>query len=91
MVSNILTSAKLRHPGKQGCGVRQLCGTLRPMRVFGIDCGTEITGYGVVESDDTGRQPRLVLKAMGAGSEDSSEADGAMVQALEDTVASDTQ
>jgi len=36
------------------------------MRVFGIDCGTEITGYGVVESDDTGRQPRLVLKAMGA-------------------------
>ena len=42
------------------------CGTLRPMRVFGIDCGTEITGYGVVENDDTGRQPRLVMKAMGA-------------------------
>jgi len=39
---------------------------LDPMRVFGIDCGTEITGYGVVESDDVGRQPRLVLKAMGA-------------------------
>jgi crossover junction endodeoxyribonuclease RuvC len=36
------------------------------MRVFGIDCGTEITGYGVVESDDSGRQPRLVLNAMGA-------------------------
>jgi crossover junction endodeoxyribonuclease RuvC len=36
------------------------------MRVFGIDCGTEITGYGVVESDDSGRQTRLVLKAMGA-------------------------
>ncbi len=36
------------------------------MRVFGVDCGTEITGYGVVESDDTGRQPRLALKAMGA-------------------------
>jgi len=36
------------------------------MRVFGIDCGTEITGYGVVETDDTGRQPRLVMKAMGA-------------------------
>jgi crossover junction endodeoxyribonuclease RuvC len=36
------------------------------MRVFGIDCGTEITGFGVVESDDTGRTPRLVLKAMGA-------------------------
>jgi crossover junction endodeoxyribonuclease RuvC len=44
----------------------QVCGTLRPMRVFGIDCGTEITGYGVVESDDTRRQPRLVMKAMGA-------------------------
>lgn len=36
------------------------------MRVFGIDCGTEITGYGVVESDETGRQPKLVCKAMGA-------------------------
>jgi crossover junction endodeoxyribonuclease RuvC len=36
------------------------------MRVFGIDCGTEITGYGVVESDDDGREPRLVMKAMGA-------------------------
>src|SRR5664279_1517587 len=42
------------------------CATLRPMRVFGIDCGTEITGYGVVESDDSGRQTRLVMKAMGA-------------------------
>jgi crossover junction endodeoxyribonuclease RuvC len=36
------------------------------MRVFGIDCGTEITGYGVVETEDSGRQPRLMLKAMGA-------------------------
>jgi crossover junction endodeoxyribonuclease RuvC len=36
------------------------------MRVFGIDCGTEITGFGVVESDDTGREPRLVCKAKGA-------------------------
>jgi crossover junction endodeoxyribonuclease RuvC len=36
------------------------------MRVFGIDCGTEITGYGVVESVDTGRQQRLEMKAMGA-------------------------
>jgi acetolactate synthase-1/3 small subunit len=38
-----------------------------------------------------GHHTSRVLKAMGAGSEDSSEADGAMVQALEDTVASDTQ
>jgi crossover junction endodeoxyribonuclease RuvC len=36
------------------------------MRVFGIDCGTEVTGFGVVETDDSGRQPKLTLKAMGA-------------------------
>lgn len=29
------------------------------MRVFGIDCGTEFTGYGVVEMDYEARQPRL--------------------------------
>ena len=36
------------------------------MRVLGIDCGTEITGFGVVDSCDTGREPPLVCKAMGA-------------------------
>jgi crossover junction endodeoxyribonuclease RuvC len=36
------------------------------MRVFGIDCGTEITGFGIVESDDGGREPHLVCMAMGA-------------------------
>lgn len=36
------------------------------MRVFGIDCGTEITGFGVVESDDRARQPRLVCQTLGA-------------------------
>jgi crossover junction endodeoxyribonuclease RuvC len=36
------------------------------MRVFGIDCGTEITGYGVVESDELSRNPRLVCCAFGA-------------------------
>jgi len=36
------------------------------MRVFGIDCGTEVTGYGVVETDDSARQPRLACKAKGA-------------------------
>jgi crossover junction endodeoxyribonuclease RuvC len=35
------------------------------MRVFGIDCGTECTGYGVVEWDDTQREPHLV--ALGSG------------------------
>jgi crossover junction endodeoxyribonuclease RuvC len=36
------------------------------MRVFGVDCGTEITGYGVVETDESGRDRRLVCVAMGA-------------------------
>ena len=36
------------------------------MRVFGIDCGTEITGFGVVDSDEGSRQPRLVLQTFGA-------------------------
>jgi crossover junction endodeoxyribonuclease RuvC len=36
------------------------------MRVFGIDCGTEVTGFGVVDSDDSARQPLLVCRAMGA-------------------------
>ena len=35
------------------------------MRVFGIDCGTDITGYGVVETCESGRQPRIISKAMG--------------------------
>jgi crossover junction endodeoxyribonuclease RuvC len=36
------------------------------MRVFGIDCGTETTGFGVVETLETGRQPRLICKTLGA-------------------------
>jgi len=44
----------------------RLCDTLRSMRVFGVDCGTEITGFGVVECDETARQPLLVMNAMGA-------------------------
>jgi crossover junction endodeoxyribonuclease RuvC len=35
------------------------------MRVFGIDCGTECTGYGVVEWNDAARNPHLV--SLGAG------------------------
>jgi crossover junction endodeoxyribonuclease RuvC len=35
------------------------------VRVFGIDCGTEFTGYGVVEVDHDSRMPRLVH--LGAG------------------------
>jgi crossover junction endodeoxyribonuclease RuvC len=30
------------------------------MRAFGIDCGTEYTGYGVVEIDHAAREPKLV-------------------------------
>jgi crossover junction endodeoxyribonuclease RuvC len=36
------------------------------MRVFGIDCGTEITGYGVVELCDSGRQAKLLCHTLGA-------------------------
>lgn len=35
------------------------------MRVFGIDCGTEFTGYGVVEVDCDARMPRLTQVAAG--------------------------
>jgi len=35
------------------------------MRVFGIDCGTEFTGYGVVEVDCEARMPRLLHIAAG--------------------------
>jgi crossover junction endodeoxyribonuclease RuvC len=35
------------------------------MRAFGIDCGTEFTGYGVVEMDRAARTPRLIY--VGAG------------------------
>ena len=36
------------------------------MRVFGIDCGTEFTGYGVVEVDDSARNPKLRPLCAGA-------------------------
>jgi crossover junction endodeoxyribonuclease RuvC len=36
------------------------------MRVFGIDCGTEFTGYGVVETDAAARLPRLRPLCAGA-------------------------
>jgi crossover junction endodeoxyribonuclease RuvC len=36
------------------------------VRVFGIDCGTEITGFGVVESDDSGALNRVVCITAGA-------------------------
>ncbi|HLI77677.1 MAG TPA: crossover junction endodeoxyribonuclease RuvC [Acidobacteriaceae bacterium] len=36
------------------------------MRVFGIDCGTEFTGYGVVEVDTEARTPRLRHLCAGA-------------------------
>ena len=36
------------------------------MRVFGVDCGTEFTGYGVVEVDASSRTPRLKHLCAGA-------------------------
>jgi crossover junction endodeoxyribonuclease RuvC len=36
------------------------------MRVFGIDCGTEFTGYGVVEMDTSKPTPRLRYLCAGA-------------------------
>ena len=41
-------------------------GKLVCMRVFGIDCGTEFTGYGVVEVDDTARIAKLRPLCAGA-------------------------
>lgn len=35
------------------------------MRVFGIDCGTEFTGYGVVEMDSSAQRPKLTHCAAG--------------------------
>ena len=35
------------------------------MRVFGIDCGTEFTGYGVVEMNHDARLPQLTHVAAG--------------------------
>jgi crossover junction endodeoxyribonuclease RuvC len=35
------------------------------MRVFGVDCGTECTGYGIVDCDETARDPQLCW--LGAG------------------------
>ncbi len=36
------------------------------MRVFGVDCGTELTGYGVVETDTASLSPRLRHLCAGA-------------------------
>jgi crossover junction endodeoxyribonuclease RuvC len=44
---------------------RLSCGKLAAMRVFGIDCGTEVTGFGVVETCEKGRQSGLQCMALG--------------------------
>ena len=58
-------SALLRRINDGGIPKAIRCDTLAPMRVFGIDCGTEITGFGVVETDESGRNARLVCQGMG--------------------------
>src|ERR1700746_1527349 len=50
---------------KSRFGVMFICGKLADMRVFGIDCGTEITGYGVVGTCEPGLSPRVIAIAMG--------------------------
>jgi crossover junction endodeoxyribonuclease RuvC len=49
-------------------GVRRLDGGVRlgGMRVFGVDCGTEYTGYGVVEVDESARTMKLRHVCAGA-------------------------
>jgi len=48
------------------CGLtRELfCATIRRMRVLGIDCGTEYTGYGVVEQTGEGELRCLATGAI---------------------------
>lgn len=46
-------------------GLGFCCATLRAVRVFGVDCGTQITGFGVVETGEQKRGPELICKAMG--------------------------
>jgi len=36
------------------------------MRVFGIDCGTEVTGFGVVDSDESSSTRHLICRAIGS-------------------------
>src|SRR6516225_9796908 len=56
----------LRFPaGHCCCSPTPDCGKLAPMRVFGIDCGTEITGFGVVETRETERELKMICSAMG--------------------------
>jgi crossover junction endodeoxyribonuclease RuvC len=49
----------------QHCGKCSKLNRKYIMRVFGIDCGTEVTGYGVVTCEDKGRERRLVAETLG--------------------------
>jgi crossover junction endodeoxyribonuclease RuvC len=63
------TMAQTVHIAHGRCviNIRSFCCKLGDaMRVFGIDCGTEVTGFGVVDSDETARKARLQHRAMGA-------------------------
>ena len=46
--------------------LQENCPKLGAMRVFGIDCGTEFTGYGVVEADCSASTPKLRHLCAGA-------------------------
>jgi crossover junction endodeoxyribonuclease RuvC len=57
----IVTGGLLKAVSTRGFG-----GRLVAMRVFGVDCGTEFTGYGVVEVVDAARGQRLSYLCAGA-------------------------
>jgi hypothetical protein len=60
------TAAALGSPDEIDGDLPQSAANWHPMRVLGIDCENEVTGFAVVESRDDERQSLLVYRAMGA-------------------------
>ena len=54
LISGRLRRISSRKRTRQGTPAPLLLSYTLPMRVLGIDCGTEYTGYGIVELDDDG-------------------------------------
>ena len=63
MIASGFTPERMRYTDAQRC--EPPCSRSDPVRVCGIDCGSETTGYGVVEWDDAARQPELTWLASG--------------------------
>src|SRR5580658_11360470 len=60
--TTLIVTGWMRAAGQSAAGQRKL----HCMRVFGVDCGTEFTGYGVVEVDCDARTPKLRYLCAGA-------------------------